>query len=67
MDLDKDSWHGSLLIGTAARLSRWVLLGFGRSWKLEVVAGREHLDALLAEPRPVLLSFWHNRVFALGY
>ncbi len=67
MGLDKDSRHGSLLIGLAARLSRWVLLGLGGSWKLEVVAGREHLEALYAEPRPVLLSFWHNRVFALGY
>ena len=67
MGLDKDSRHGSLLIGIAARLSRWVLLGLGRTWKLEVVAGREHLEALLAEPRPVLLSFWHNRTFAIGY
>ncbi len=67
MGLDKDSWYGSLLIGLSARLSRWILLAVGRSWKLEIVAGREHLDALYAEPRPVLLSFWHNRVFAIGY
>ncbi len=64
MGLDKDSRHGSLLIGFAARLVRWVLLALGRTWKLEVVAGREHLDALLADPRPVILSYWHNRAFS---
>ena len=67
MGLDKDSRHGSFLIGIAARLSRWVMLAFGRTWKIEVVAGAEHLDAWLAEPRPVLLSFWHNRSFAFSY
>ncbi len=67
MGLDKNSRHGSFLIGIAARLARWVMLAFGRTWRIEVVSGEEHLDALLAEPRPVLLSFWHNRVFAFSY
>ena len=67
MGLNKDSRHGSFLIGVGARLARWVMLALGRSWKIEVVAGCEHLDALLADPRPVLLSFWHNRTFAMAY
>ena len=67
MGLNKDSRHGSFLIGVAARLARWVMLLLGRTWKIEVVAGGEHLEALLAEPRPVLLSFWHNRAFAFSY
>ncbi len=67
MGLDKDSRHGSFLIGVAARLARWVMLAFGRTWRIEIVAGAERLEALLAEPRPVLLSFWHNRAFAFSY
>ena len=67
MGLNKDSRHGSFLIGIAARLSRWVMLALGRSWKIDVVAGREHLDELLADPHAVLLSFWHNRAFAMAY
>ncbi len=77
MGLDKDSRHGSLLIGIAARLARWVMLAFGRTWRIEIVAGAEHLDALLADhvppegdkrkSSPVLLSFWHNRAFAFSY
>ncbi len=65
--LNKDSRIGSLLIGVGARLARWLMLAIGRTWKVEVVAGAEHVDALLAEDRPVLLSFWHNRLFALSY
>ncbi len=48
MGLDKDSRRGSLLIGVAAWLARWLVLGVGRTWKIEIIAGSEHLDALLA-------------------
>ncbi len=67
MGLNKDSRHGSFLISVAARLARWVMLAFGRTWRIEVVAGSEHVDALLAEKRPVLLCLWHNRIFAFSY
>ncbi|MCP3958702.1 MAG: lysophospholipid acyltransferase family protein [bacterium] len=67
MGINKDSRHGSVLIGIAARLARWVMLALGRTWKIEIVEGREHLDALLAEPRPVILSFWHNRAFTSSF
>ncbi len=59
--------HGSLLIGVAARLSRWILLGLGRTWKIRVIAGGEHVETLLADPHGVILSFWHNRVFVAAY
>ncbi len=49
MGLDKDSRHGSFLIGVAARLARWVILGVGRTWKIEVIAGAEHLDRMFAD------------------
>ena len=67
MGLDKDSRHGSLLIGIGARLARWLMLAFGCTWRIKIVAGSEHVDSLLAEPRPVLVSFWHNRLFAFSY
>ena len=67
MGLNKDSRHGSFLIGIAARLARWVMLALGGTWKIEIVEGGEHLDALLAEPRPVILSYWHNRAFASSF
>ena len=67
MGLDKNSRRGSLLIGIAARLSRWILLALGRTWKIRVIAGREHLEALLADPHAVLLSYWHNRAFISAY
>ncbi len=67
MGIDKDSRHGSFLISVGARLARWVILAFGRTWRIRIVAGEEHLDALLAEPQPVLISFWHNRLVAFSY
>lgn len=67
MGLNKDSRRGSFLIGVGARLARWAVLAFGRTWKIEVVAGGEHLDAVLAEEKAVLLSFWHNRLVAFSY
>ena len=67
MGLDKDSRHGSWLIGVAATLARWILLALGRTWKIRVVAGSEHVEALLADPRAVILSFWHNRAFVAAY
>ncbi len=67
MRLDKDSWYGSFLIGVGARLARWMMLSFGRTWRIEIIAGSEHLEALVADRHPVMLSFWHNRVVAFFY
>ncbi len=67
MGLDKNSRRGSLLISVAARLARWILLALGRTWKIRVIAGSEHIEALLADPHAVILSFWHNRAFVAAY
>ncbi len=67
MSLRKDSWYGSFLISVGARLARWLILTFGCTWRIEIVAGGEHLEALVADRQPVLLSFWHNRVVAFCY
>ncbi len=66
MGLDKDSRHGSILISVAARLARWIMLALGWTWNTRVVKGQRHIEALLAEPRAVILSFWHNRIFLSG-
>ncbi len=62
-----DTRAGSLLIALAALPLRWLFVALGRSCRVDVVAGREHVEALLREPRPVLLSYWHNRTFLSGY
>ncbi len=67
MGLDKDTWVGSFLIGLAARLSRWIMLTAGRTWKTEIIAGEEHLDQVVEGSQPVILSLWHNRAFATSY
>ncbi len=54
---------GSFLVSIGARILRWLFQALGRTCRVDVVRGREHLDELLREPRPVLLSFWHNRTF----
>jgi len=35
-----------------------------RTWRLEVVSGREPLGAFVEGRRPMVLSFWHNRSIA---
>lgn len=66
VNVDKNTRRGALLIGIAARLARWIMMALGATWKTRVVVGQEHLDALLVDPRAVILSFWHNRVFLSG-
>lgn len=67
MGLDKDTRLGSILIGVAARLSRWIMLILGRTWKSEIVAGEEHLREVVENSGAVILSLWHNRSFAASY
>ncbi|MEE8522405.1 MAG: lysophospholipid acyltransferase family protein [Thermoanaerobaculia bacterium] len=54
---------GSFLVSAGARVLRWLFQALGRTCRIDVVSGGEHLEELLREPRPVLLSFWHNRTF----
>lgn len=58
---------GSFLVSGAAWLLRWIFAALGRTCRIDLVAGREHVEALVGEPRPVLLSFWHNRAFLSSY
>lgn len=61
--INPESAFGALTLRLAAGLIRWLLLSVCRTYRLEIVGGREHLDALLDSPRPILFSFWHNRLF----
>ncbi len=66
MRLNPDSWVGSLALSLAARLAGWWLVLLERSCRFQIIAGDEHLQALLAQPRPVIMCFWHNRLLLAG-
>ena len=50
---------GSVVLGWLARL-------LPATWKLEVVAGQEHAESFLADPKPVIFACWHNRLSIVG-
>ena len=51
----------------ATTLLGWFVEALGRTWRIEVVEGREHLDALSAGGPPAILAFWHDRVIPGAY
>lgn len=64
--LDPESRAGSLALSLAAAILRLVLGLLGRSWRLELEGG-EVVARLLAEKRPHILCFWHNRTFPAAF
>ncbi len=65
--VDPGSRIGSLLLSLAALLLRLLLGLLGRTWRIEVSEGQEILARVLAEKKPQILSFWHNRTFAAAF
>ena len=74
MKIDRDTRWGALLVRLGALLIRAIVSLLRATCRLEVVAGQDHLEALLtgadrpptdetatATDPPVVLSFWHNR------
>ena len=51
----------------ATTLLGWFVEALGRTWRIEVVEGREHLDALSTGGPPAILAFWHDRVILGAY
>lgn len=51
----------------ATTLLRWFVQALGRTWRIQVAEGQEHLDALLAGGPPAILAFWHERVLLGAY
>jgi len=59
----RSEWAQSL----AAWGIRVALRGLGSTWRLQVVGGEAAIDRLLAQQRPVLLSFWHDQSLVVGW
>lgn len=53
---------GRWIVAVGTVFLRWIIRFLALSWRFEVRGGREHLDAILAESRPVVLCYWHNRL-----
>lgn len=51
----------------ATTLLGWCVEALGRTWRIEVAEGREHLDALSTGGPPAILAFWHDRVILGAY
>ena len=51
----------------ATNLLAWLVETLGRTWRIEVAEGREHVDALHAGGPPAILALWHDRVILGAY
>ncbi|MEM8993790.1 MAG: lysophospholipid acyltransferase family protein [Acidobacteriota bacterium] len=67
MKIDPDSRVGSALYSIIGGVLRLLLFGIGATLRFEVVEGKGPLRRLQNEPRPVILSFWHEFVFVSAY
>lgn len=65
--LDPESRGGSFLLSLAAALLRGLLFLLGASWRLEVRDPGGVLAQVLAEKKPHILCFWHNRTFPAAF
>ena len=54
------------LLWPAALLLRALFANLGRSWRFEI-DNREVLAELIADPRPIIISFWHHQLFPGAY
>ncbi len=52
--------------GATAPLA-WFVEALGRTWRIEVAEGREHLDALRAGGPPAILALWHDQIVPGAY
>lgn len=55
--------RSTLGLRVAGRWVAWMVRAVGFTCRLEWVAGRELVERLVAERRPVLFAFWHQRLF----
>ena len=53
-------------LGLVCRIGIGILDLLMLTWRVRLGAGQEHLEALLASDRPVVLAFWHNRLVICG-
>lgn len=64
--VDKKTRSGRFLLSLAAWLGRTLLALLGATWRVEI-QGNEVLARLLADKKPHILSFWHNRTVIAAY
>lgn len=48
----------------APKLAHLLVAALSRTWRLEIVAGRDVLERVLAGGEPVVFCLWHNRLVA---
>jgi lysophospholipid acyltransferase (LPLAT)-like uncharacterized protein len=65
--IDHNSRFGRVVLGLAGQLVRLLLVVVGSTWRIEVVAGQDVLRRILADQRPAILCFWHNRLVLSAY
>ncbi len=63
MRIRHDSWTGRVVWSLAGWVIRRVISGFGRTWRITVVEGDAHVEALARRGEPVIVVVWHNRIF----
>ncbi len=64
--VDKNTRSGSLVLSLAAFLGRLLIGLLGATWRIEV-EGKDVLARMLADKKPHILSFWHNRTIVAAY
>jgi hypothetical protein len=62
MRLDPSTRLGSLRLEAVVWLIDLLIRALSRTWKIELVAGGEVFEEVLAGGRPVIFCFWHNRI-----
>lgn len=45
----------------------WLVRALAATWRIEIVEGGRHLDALSAAGAPAILAFWHDQVIPGAY
>ena len=61
MNPQTDSRWTSRWLSLSGLLIRAYVESVGRTWRTEVVQGRDVLDGIRSGGRPVIFTFWHNR------
>ena len=61
--IDPHSPVGSRLIRFAAWLIRVILTTLGRTYRVRIIEGGQHLEDWTERQAPTILSFWHNRAY----
>lgn len=60
--LDPQTRLGSLGLRLVVAVIDLLIRALSRTWRIELVAGRELFEEVLSAGRPVIFCFWHNRI-----